>query len=57
MCMNTNSVKKRSSKLSGDRKLRAIDWPKIGSRSSHSVVTTATYWASLSQTSQQPGVM
>ena len=31
MCMNTKRVKKRSSRLSGDRKLRAIDWPKIGS--------------------------
>ena len=52
MCMNTRSVKKRSSRLSGDRKLRAIDWPKMGSWSSHSVVAIATYWASLSQTSQ-----
>ncbi len=46
------SVKKRPLRLSGVRKLRAIGSPKIGSQSSHSELTMATYCASWSQTSQ-----
>jgi hypothetical protein len=46
--MKTMSVKNRLSSVAGLRKFLAIGSPKIGSRSSHSVVTMATYWASVS---------
>ena len=52
MCMNTISVKKRLSSVSGEKKFRAIGSPKIGSLSSHSVLTSATYCASVSHTIQ-----
>ena len=52
MCRKTSSVKKRLERLAGLRKLRAIGSPKIGKRSSSSVEVVATYWASVSQTSQ-----
>ncbi len=54
MCRNTSSVKKRSDRLEGSRKLRAIGSPKIGIQSRSSVEVVATYCASLSQTSQYP---
>ena len=52
MCMNTISVKKRSLSVLLLRKLLAIGSPNSGRVSSHSVVATAMYCASLSQTSQ-----
>ncbi len=52
MWMNTSRVKKRLPSVLGCRKFRAIGSPKSGSVSSHSVVATATYWASSSQTTQ-----
>ena len=51
-CMNTISEKKRLVSVPVEMKLRAIGSPKIGSQSRSSDETIATYWASLSQTSQ-----
>ena len=50
--MNTISEKKRLVSVPVEMKLRAIGSPKIGSQSKSSDETMATYWASLSQTSQ-----
>ena len=51
-CMNTIRLKKRLVSVPVATKLRAIGSPKIGSQSSSSDDTRATYCASLSHTSQ-----
>ena len=52
MWMNAISVKKRSDTEAWSTKFRPIGSPKIGTRSSMAVVSTATYCARRSHTSQ-----